>query len=79
MGVHSANEGVVVSQTTGLTPVGSEGRVGAGAWCMESATKVTSGVDLGRAVGLNVMEVLNLERVSLPSRGRGHWGMTRNQ
>ena len=78
MGVHSANKGVVVSQTTGLTPVGSEGRGGAGAWYMESATRAMSEVDFGRVAGLKVIEVLNLERISLPSRGRGHWGMTRN-
>ena len=47
MGVHSANEGVVVSQTTGLMPVGSKGGGGAGAWYMESATRTMSEVDFG--------------------------------
>ena len=45
---------------------------------MELTTKAMSEVDCGRVIGSKVMEVLNLERMSLLNKGSGHCGMTRN-
>ena len=72
MGVHCANEGVVVSQTEGLTHSGSGGGTGAEVWSMELATRAMRDVEFEEVIGWKVIEVLNLERMSFPNKGRGH-------
>ena len=46
--------------------------VGAEVRSVELANRATRDVELGMAVGWKVIEALNLERMSRPSRGRGH-------
>jgi hypothetical protein len=72
MGGQVAREGVSVSHTLGSTPegrilpVGSEGP--------SVAIRARRGIGLR----LNEVEVWNLVKIYLPSKGVEHWGMTRN-
>ena len=65
-----------MSQTVGLTDRDKED--GVWGWSVELATRARREAESGRAMGLKVMAALNLERISLPNRGRGHWGITKN-
>jgi hypothetical protein len=61
-----------VSHTLGSTP---EGRV----W-LEKSEGLSIVIRVRKGIGwrLNEMEAQNLVKISLPSKGMGHWGITRN-
>ena len=67
---------MVTSQTVGLTEAGRGGRELGGSGGLEITARRE--VESGSTVGLNVIAAPNLERMSLPNKGRGHWGITRN-
>jgi hypothetical protein len=61
-----------MSHTLGSTP---EGRV----WLLKSeGPSIVIRARKGIGQRLNEMEAWNLVKISLPSKGVGHWGITRN-